>query len=80
MTKIYTSVACNLDANILLASLPLFEQEKIEAIEWSFDALFKLEQIPPWFADLVSEFGRNNRLIGHGVYFSPFSGKWLPEQ
>jgi uncharacterized protein (UPF0276 family) len=80
MSKIYTSVACNLDPNILLACLPLFEQEKIEAIEWSFDALFRMEQIPPWFADLVSEFGRNNRLIGHGIYFSLFSGKWLPEQ
>ena len=80
MTKIYTSVACNLDANILLASLPLFEQEKIEALEWSFDALFNVEQIPSWFADLVKEFGQNNRLVGHGVYFSLFSGKWLPEQ
>lgn len=80
MEKIFSSVACNLDANILLASLPLFEQEKIQAIEWSFDALFKHEQIPDWFTDLIKAFGDENRLIGHGVYFSIFSGKWLPEQ
>lgn len=80
MEKIFSSVACNLDANILLASLPLFEQEKIQAIEWSFDVLFKHEEIPGWFTDLVKEFGTQNRLIGHGVYFSIFSGKWLPEQ
>lgn len=80
MEKIFSSVACNLDANILLASLPLFEKEKIQAIEWSFDALFKHEQIPGWFTDLIKEFGNENRLIGHGVYFSIFSGRWLPEQ
>jgi uncharacterized protein (UPF0276 family) len=80
MEKIFSSVACNLDANILLASLPLFEKEKIQAIEWSFDALFKHEQIPSWFTDLIKEFGNENRLIGHGVYFSIFSGRWLPEQ
>lgn len=80
MSLIYSSIACNLDHQILTASLPLFEDEKIEAIEWSFDTLFKLSEIPEWFADLVEAFGEQNRLIGHGVYFSIFSGKWLPEQ
>ena len=80
MQKIFSSIACNLDSNILIASLPLFEQEKVEAIEWSFDTLFKYEEIPDWFLDLITAFSDNNRLIGHGVYFSLFSGKWLPEQ
>lgn len=80
MREIYSSLACNLDADILLASIPLFEQEKVEAIEWSFDALYKYEHVPQWFADLVSEYANNNRLVGHGIYFSVFSGKWLPEQ
>jgi uncharacterized protein (UPF0276 family) len=80
MSGIFSSIACNLDANILLASLPLFEQEQVEAIEWSFDALFKNDELPPWFNDLISEFSSHNRLIGHGVYFSLFSGKWMPEQ
>jgi len=80
MQKILSSVACNLDTNILQACLPLFELEKVEAVEWSFDALFNNEEIPGWFSDLILEFGRQDRLIGHGVYFSLFSGKWLPEQ
>ncbi|MCE6992292.1 DUF692 family multinuclear iron-containing protein [Dyadobacter sp. CY323] len=77
---IYSSIACNLDAHILMASLPLFEQEKVDAIEWSFDTLFKFNEIPSWFSDLIGEFSKNDRLVGHGVYFSLFSGKWLPEQ
>ena len=80
MAEIYSSVACNLDTHILQASLPLFEQEKVEAIEWSFDTLFKFDEIPAWFTDLVSEFSSSNRLIGHGVYFSLFSGKWSSAQ
>ncbi|TLU98745.1 multinuclear nonheme iron-dependent oxidase [Dyadobacter luticola] len=80
MSEIYASVACNLDIPILQASLPLFEEGKIEGIEWSFDALFKWQEIPGWFTDLVHEFSENNRLVGHGVYFSLFSGKWSPEQ
>lgn len=80
MSEIYSSIACNLDACILQASLPLFEQEKVEAIEWSFDTLFKFNEIPDWFTDLVSEFSDHNRLIGHGVYFSLFSGKWSSQQ
>jgi uncharacterized protein (UPF0276 family) len=80
MHPIYSAIACNLDAHILLASLPLFEEEKIEAIEWSFDTLFKYSEIPDWFTDLVKEYSNQNRLIGHGVYFSLFSGKWSPKQ
>ncbi len=54
--------------------------ERVEAIEWSFDALFKVDVIPEWFTDFIKEFSDQNRLIGHGVYFSLFSGKWSAEQ
>ena len=80
MSKLYVSVACNLDTNMLLACLPLFQAEKVEAIEWSFDALFKVPEVPPWFEELLQAFSREKRLIGHGVFFSLFSGRWLPEQ
>src|SRR6478735_5401536 len=80
MSKINASISCNLDANILLASLPLFEAEKIEAIEWSFDTLFKIKDIPAWFLELLETFSDADRLTGHGVYFSLFSGKWSKEQ
>jgi uncharacterized protein (UPF0276 family) len=80
MQKIYAAVSCNLDANTLLALLPLFEAEKIEAIEWSFDTLYKIKDIPAWFYELLQTFSEANRLTGHGVYFSLFSGKWTSEQ
>lgn len=78
--EIYSAIACNLDADILSAALPLLESEKVAAIEWSFDTLFKHTQIPDWFRELLTVYGSHNRLVGHGVFFSLFSGKWLPEQ
>ena len=80
MTKILSSVACNLDKDILRTVLPLFAAEKVQAIEWSFDTLFKVRNIPEWFVELLEAFGQEGRLIGHGVYFSLFSGKWSSEQ
>jgi len=78
--KILSAVACNLDADILAACLPLMEESRIEAIEWSFDALFKVKEIPPWFLELLTAFSKEKCLIGHGVFFSLFSGKFLQEQ
>lgn len=80
MSKIFSSISCNLDEDILSAALPLFETEKVEAIEWSFDTLFKFGNIPDWFIELLQTFGKENRLIGHGVYFSLFSGRWSKQQ
>jgi uncharacterized protein (UPF0276 family) len=76
----FPTIACNLDTNILLAALPLFEAEEVEAIEWSFDALFQFEQVPHWFWQLIEAFADEQRLIGHGVFFSLFSGRWQKEQ
>jgi uncharacterized protein len=58
----------------------LFEQERVQAIEWSFDALFDHGTKPPWFEELLHVYSHAKRLTGHGVFFSIFSGKWLPEQ
>ena len=80
MPKILSAVACNLDADILGACLPLMQESRIEALEWSFDALYKVQKIPGWFQELLAAFSHEKRLIGHGVFFSLFSGKWLPEQ
>ncbi len=80
MPKILSAVACNLDTHILGACLPLMEESRIEALEWSFDALYKVQEIPTWFQELLTAFSKEKRLIGHGVFFSLFSGKLLPEQ
>ncbi|TSJ40081.1 DUF692 family multinuclear iron-containing protein [Fluviicola chungangensis] len=80
LPKIRSAVSCNLDNQLLQATLPLFAAEKIEAIEWSFDTLYKVREIPIWFVELLHAFGNEGRLVGHGVYFSLFSGKWTAEQ
>lgn len=80
MSAIISSIACNLDADILAASLPLFEEERVGGIEWSFDALYGIERIPEWFTELLTTYSDEGKLIGHGVYFSIFSGKWSKDQ
>lgn len=76
----YCGISCNLDANILSTALPLFEEGAVDAIEWSFDALFQHSNIPSWFEQLLQVFANEGRLVGHGVYYSLFSGRWTPEQ
>ena len=79
--KILPTIACNLDADILSASLPLLEQGVVDGLEWSFDALYKQEYtIPDWFHDLLTVYSSEGRLVGHGVFFSLLSGRLLPEQ
>ena len=78
--SIHSSLACNLDSDVLLASMPLFESGKVDAIEWSFDTLSNKRDIPDWFVELLKFYSNEHRLIGHGVYFSLFSGRWLPDQ
>jgi len=78
--KILSSIACNLDSNILRAVLPLLAEERVQAIEWSFDALFNVQNIPSWFDELIQTYANAGRLVGHGVFFSLFSGRWQTEQ
>jgi hypothetical protein len=80
MTKLLATAACNLDADMLNACYPLFAEERVQAIEWSFDALFDHGVLPSWFEALLQAYSNAKRLTGHGVFFSLFSGKWLPEQ
>jgi uncharacterized protein len=77
---VLSAVACNLDTNILRATLPLFESEKVAAIEWSFDVFTPGMKLPEWFEGLLVEYSVAGRLIGHGVFFSLFSGHWQPKQ
>ena len=80
MAQVCASISFNLDQHSVAAGLPLFEAEKIAAIEWSFDTLHKVANIPPWFVELLQAFSAEKRLIGHGVYFSLFSGGWSKDQ
>ena len=77
---IYPSIACNLDQSILQTALPLLESGKVQAIEWSFDALYDRSEIPDWFEALLQAFSEEGRLVGHGIFYSLFSGRWSPNQ
>lgn len=80
MTPIRSALACNLDTHILQAALPLLEAEKVQALEWSFDALQTHSSLPDWFQELLQTYSRAGRLVGHGVFFSLLSGRWSPQQ
>jgi uncharacterized protein (UPF0276 family) len=80
MTKLLATAACNLDSDMLNACYPLFAEERVQAIEWSFDALYHQGALPLWFEELLQAYSSAKRLTGHGVFFSLFSGKWLPGQ
>lgn len=78
--QIISSVACNLDQDILLTLLPLFASSEIEGIEWSFDTLYQRSKIPDWFFELLHIYAKQERLVGHGVFFSILNGQWRIEQ
>ncbi len=80
MTSPYPSLAINLDLPFLEAAMPLLEAGEVHAAEWSFDSLYKHQNIPNWFEGLLKEFSDAQRLIGHGVFFSIFNAAWSPQQ
>lgn len=80
MPNLYSTLACNLDRHILTTALPLFQAAKVQALEWAFDTLYQQQAIPDWFEGLLQVFSEQGRLVGHGVYFSIFAGRWSQEQ
>jgi uncharacterized protein len=101
MREIHAALSINSDPRLIQAALPLFEGEEVDALEWSFDTLYKQPvtsrsetsrsarsfdtlyqqpELPEWFEELLQTYGTAGRLVGHGVYFSLFSSKWLSEQ
>jgi len=76
---VLSSLSFNLDTDLLKAVMPLLEGEEVEAVEWTFDSLYQRKSVPVWFTDLVQAFAQAGRLLGHGIFYSLFSGKWMPE-
>jgi len=64
----------------LQAALPLFVNNEVEVVEWSFDTILSEKYKPKWLHDLLKEYSENNRLIGHGVRYSLFDAKWTKRQ
>jgi uncharacterized protein (UPF0276 family) len=67
------------EADFVSAVLPLFDSNQIEVLEWSFDTFYDVEE-PEWLKNLLDFYSQNNRLIGHGVYYSLFDAKWTNRQ
>lgn len=67
------------EAEFVSAILPLLQKSSIEILEWSFDTFYNIKE-PEWLNDLLNFYSENNRLIGHGVYYSLFDAKWNDRQ
>lgn len=60
------------------AAYPLFEAGEVEILEWSFDVGWGPAGVPAWARLLIDAYAESDRLLGHGVTLSPFSGAWQP--
>ncbi|KQS91330.1 DUF692 family multinuclear iron-containing protein [Chryseobacterium sp. Leaf394] len=67
------------ETEFVSAVLPLLENNEIDILEWSFDTFYHADE-PKWLSGLLDFYSENNRLIGHGVYYSLFDAKWTDRQ
>jgi uncharacterized protein (UPF0276 family) len=72
-------IAWMLEPDLREAALPLFREGLVDALEWSFDVGFARTLAQP-VEELLDEFARAGRLVGHGVRMSPLSGAWTQRQ
>ncbi|MDQ1857126.1 DUF692 family protein [Chryseobacterium sp. WLY505] len=79
MRKPMLGVSMMAEADFVSAILPLLQDNSIEVMEWSFDTLYHTNE-PDWLRDLLNFYAENNRLIGHGVYYSLFDATWNERQ
>ncbi len=63
------------EQDFLQAAYPLFESGEIDVLEFSMDMGWTPEERPTWAQELLEFFGEQNRLLGHGVLYSPCSAK-----
>ena len=76
MTQVLAGLSLMLEDDFLQATLPLFENGEVEALEWSFDIGWSRPAMPEWADALLNEYSEMGKLVGHGVTFSPLSGAW----
>lgn len=58
----------------------LFQDNRVEALEWSFDFTWNGVNVETWAQELLNEFSTANALTGHGVNLSPLSAKFSKRQ
>lgn len=67
------------EEEFLSAVLPLLQGNSVEVLEWSFDTFYNSHE-PYWLSDLLNFYAENDRLVGHGVYYSLFDARWTERQ
>jgi len=78
--KPWTGIALMPETEFIASALPLFQEEAIEVLEWSFDTLHAGQRELEWLPLLLSDFAKKGRLIGHGVRYSLLNGNWTKNQ
>jgi uncharacterized protein (UPF0276 family) len=76
----YVGISLMPEPDFIKSALPLFQQQEIDILEWSFDVIPPGENEPEWMSLLLNDFSDQNRLIGHGVRYSLLSATWEEKQ
>ncbi|MDM1555249.1 DUF692 family protein [Chryseobacterium indologenes] len=79
MKKPLLGLSMMAEPEFISAVLPLLQSNSIEVLEWSFDTFYNAQE-PDWLSDLLHFYSENDRLIGHGVYYSLFDAIWNERQ
>ncbi|UKB85820.1 DUF692 domain-containing protein [Chryseobacterium sp. MEBOG06] len=79
MTKPLLGLSMMPETDFVSAVLPLLESSSVDVLEWSFDTFYDAKE-PAWLNELLNFYSENNRLIGHGVYYSLFDAIWTERQ
>ncbi len=78
--KVQLGLSLMHEPEFLKAALPLFQNGDVDILEWSFDTIRYEKHKPKWLDQLLKEYSKNDRLIGHGVRYSLFDAKWTKRQ
>lgn len=62
------------------ATTSLFQENRVEALEWSFDFTWNGVIVEKWAQELIDRFSAANTLTGHGVNLSPLSARFSQRQ
>ncbi|PTT33357.1 hypothetical protein DBR28_14765 [Chryseobacterium sp. HMWF028] len=75
MSKPLLGISMMAEAEFVSAVLPLLQDNSVDVLEWSFDTFYHAHE-PDWLRDLLNFYAENERLIGHGVYYSLLDARW----
>lgn len=79
MSKPLLGLSMMPEADFVSAILPLLQNNSVDVLEWSFDTFYDVNE-PEWLSGLLDFYAANNRLLGHGVYYSLFDARWNERQ